>query len=876
VANLNGVISRNRENSEAWLLRGLSWNNAGDFDRALADLNIACRLKSTDYRPWMERGRVLLQMRRVDDAISDLSSAVQLGATVAECHYQLAMAFIAQSNLTAARANLDQALSLEAGHGPSRLARARLWSGDGEYQKALQDLALVPVSACGDNGQPLLPAVHFERSRALHATGSDNDALLLLASVLNSNPSNAEALQLRAAILHKLNRPEEAVADYTQLISLETRSEPYLIERAKLHIEAERWNDALQDVSRALETEADSVEGLTIRATIHQHLEQHSLAVADLTAAMKLEPQRIELLRQRSAVFTALGEDIAALSDLQRITELDPSDEATVRMVADKFLEQQNVPGAITVLNRVKAARRDDFPSSLNLMLSQLKVETGDVDGAQQALDSLNFADSTSIDAEILRARIALAREDYPAALVALNRISGDGLTSHVHLLRGIALNKLGKIPEAEAELSKCLILSPDDATALELRATVYESLQDWSLALADANAVLETQPDSAAMRRVRGVSLFQQRHFRDAIDDLDSLEVRKQDTPELQWIRIQCLLELDQKFRAREELNVLIETDPAHLQARSQRAKLAEEQGELETALADLSAIIVRQPESPEAILHRGLLQHRRGQYSAAVDDFTEVLTITPDADDIYYRRGLARHQLQQTEQAVADLDECLKRNPKHAEAFYVKGNIAAAAGDAVKALELYEAAVKITPTHSAAWYNRGNLLFNESRLDDAVESWTKSLEVQPNLFRAYNNRAAALVKLERFKEAVQDYERALEISPGFARAWDNYAWLLATSDDPEIRDTTRAVFMAKKACELTGYKDWAPISTLAAAYAEAGDLDQAASWAREAKAVAPADQQEEIEELAKTYEKSRRTQKNSSTAVRDGQIRR
>jgi Flp pilus assembly protein TadD len=109
------------------------------------------------------------------------------------------------------------------------------------------------------------------------------------------------------------------------------------------------------------------------------------------------------------------------------------------------------------------------------------------------------------------------------------------------------------------------------------------------------------------------------------------------------------------------------------------------------------------------------------------------------------------------------------------------------------------------------------------------------------------------------------------MEISPGFARAWDNYAWLLATCDDPVIRDTTRAVSMAKRACELTNMNDWTCLSTLAAAYAEAGDFDQAARWAEKSKAVAPAERQNEIEQLVRTYDARRTAVKSSSTAVRN-----
>jgi TPR repeat protein len=79
--------------------------------------------------------------------------------------------------------------------------------------------------------------------------------------------------------------------------------------------------------------------------------------------------------------------------------------------------------------------------------------------------------------------------------------------------------------------------------------------------------------------------------------------------------------------------------------------------------------------------------------------------------------------------------------------------------------------------------------------------------------------------------------------------RALNDYAWLLATSQHPEVRDGTRAVILARLAVEKTrrpGYLD-----TLAAAYAEAGRFTEAVAAQQAAIAEAPADDRELHEEL-------------------------
>jgi hypothetical protein len=63
-----------------------------------------------------------------------------------------------------------------------------------------------------------------------------------------------------------------------------------------------------------------------------------------------------------------------------------------------------------------------------------------------------------------------------------------------------------------------------------------------------------------------------------------------------------------------------------------------------------------------------------------------------------------------------------------------------------------------------------------------------------------------------------------------------NNLAWVLATSPDNQIRDGSLAVELARRACELTHYETPIPMSTLAAAYAEAGHFEDAVSTAQDA----------------------------------------
>jgi Tfp pilus assembly protein PilF len=155
-------------------------------------------------------------------------------------------------------------------------------------------------------------------------------------------------------------------------------------------------------------------------------------------------------------------------------------------------------------------------------------------------------------------------------------------------------------------------------------------------------------------------------------------------------------------------------------------------------------------------------------------------------------------------------------------------------------KAMVRFRVAVAIDPAYERAHYIMAQLLRMLGHLQASADQYLAALRVNPSDVRAQVNLAGVLPLLGRGKEAAHQLDQVLRNHPDSVEALNNFAWLLATSPDRQVRDGTRALQFAKRACDLTNFKQAAFIGTLAAAYAENGRFPEAIDTAQRAAAVA------------------------------------
>ncbi len=83
--------------------------------------------------------------------------------------------------------------------------------------------------------------------------------------------------------------------------------------------------------------------------------------------------------------------------------------------------------------------------------------------------------------------------------------------------------------------------------------------------------------------------------------------------------------------------------------------------------------------------------------------------------------------------------------------------------------------------------------------------------------------------IALKQYDKAVEAFEKSVKLFPENPTALNNYSWFLATTTQDAYRDGKKALELGLKAAQASNYEKAYILSTLAAAYAENGDFENA-----------------------------------------------
>jgi Flp pilus assembly protein TadD len=265
-------------------------------------------------------------------------------------------------------------------------------------------------------------------------------------------------------------------------------------------------------------------------------------------------------------------------------------------------------------------------------------------------------------------------------------------------------------------------------------------------------------------------------------------------------------------------------------------------QRGDVETSIPYFEKALKIKPDDAEAHDSLGIALQRKGLPDEASVQFEQALKARPNDSVAYINLGGILKQKGQLDMAVSYYRKGLELRPNDADVHAMLGGILRQQGMLDEAMAHLMIALEANSGDARAHRELGLALHQKGRLPEAIQHYQSALAIKPDYAEAHNDLGVALLQKGQTSEAILQFRQTLALVPNNIETLDNLAWVLSTASPASLRNGVDAVEFARRAVNLTGSKDPSVLNTLAAAFAAAGQFDEALTTAQQALRLAEA----------------------------------
>jgi putative PEP-CTERM system TPR-repeat lipoprotein len=831
VIELKNLLQKNPDNAQGRHLLGKALLDGGDLAGAEIELRRAWELGAPRDQLAPLLAQTLLQSgqsRKLISEFADQSLADPPAMSTLLQH--LSMAYLAQGNLTEAKAASVRALQLAPQDEGAALVSARVKLAGGfadEALAALDELLLrAPKSA---------PALQL-KAEVLLSRGKTDEAEPLLTQVLALDPASYDARSLLVRLAFGRQQIEQAaklVADMPPAMAKRPQGRFLQAQVALARNEPAKARELALPLLKAL---PNYLPLLRLAAGAHQQLGELADAENLLNQALKLAPDDAGLRRQYAGLQLQRRAPAKTLETLRPLLESGKADVETLLTAGKAQLMLGNFEGADQAFAAAAKQRPDDAKTQAALALAALVRDGSAPGGASRAkadaalvqLRELAAKDSgNSYDLMLVNA--LMRRQDLPGALAALDRLAPkmkdsavpEGLRGRIHLVRKDA---------AAAQRSFEAALKADAGYLPALLGLVAIDLQAKrsDAAIKRLEDFIASQKHAPQARLALAELLLQTRAPTERVTELLSTGVREEPTEApLRLALIDHLLrsgDTAKAAQAAQEATAALPENPDLLERLARTQLAAGDKAQAGKTYARLTSLA---PTRAYGWLGLAQLRYMAEDWAGAEREVKRALEAEPGS--VLAQRLMIQLAVRQgrLDEAQAALRERQKKQPQEAYAYLAEADVELRRQRPDAAIALLRKATTLREPGDAAQRLFGALLSMKKR-DEALafEAQWRAAHPQDSGFAA----AAADMLLVRGDAAgaLARYEALLERAPDAVPLINNVAWLRSKAGKPGARA------LAERGLKLQ--PDYAPLrDTYATVLANDKDFRRAISLQRQ-----------------------------------------
>lgn len=366
-ARLNACVLQRPNYVWLYILRGFAEGELRAFEAAEADFAKALTLpldEMASYVLHVNRGVMRVRQQKLDDAVSDLTKAMELKPGEYQAPANLAFAYQQRKQWDLALEQWNRAIALESSLAQLYRARGRVWLETGDSARAVADLQEAVRREPANS--PTFADTQGELGRLLLRAERPAEALEALDAAVAARPHYPLAHRLRAEALFHLRRFAEVVQAFDRYIEIGKPLESVYRGRGLALAELGRYPGAIEDYTKAIEIKP-TARVFALRGWAHLVCEAPRLAKRDFDLALDLEPDFAEGYAGRGFLSARQGrwrEAIADANDALRLGSRAPREllnAARILAQCDAAAQTRALTLLEEALKKIPASQRAGF-----------------------------------------------------------------------------------------------------------------------------------------------------------------------------------------------------------------------------------------------------------------------------------------------------------------------------------------------------------------------------------------------------------------------------------------------------------------------------------------------------------------------------------
>jgi len=667
------------------------------------------------------------------------------------------------------------------------------------------------VAACSSPEDKV--AAHIERAEAFLAAGEYPKATVEAKNAVQIQPKNAAG----HFILAKLAWREEKFGEAFARLQMAVESDPNLIEArlrlGDLYFSSGDVNAAAAESEAATRLAPERADVRLLAAKVLYLKGDVDGAAAGIDAALAVNPVFVDAITAKAALLAEKNDTAGALAVLEAgIAGMTGKDADVLRDFRLNFLLDQ---GDEKAYEAGLLALIEEFPGQTKYRYQLLDFYGSRGRGAEEEreLRALVAADPENQWVKVRLANRLVRNKDQAGAEALLK----DGVAKYpdsaaLQLALGDFFRAHERPEEAMATYRKAADrwaeTTPEGIEARNRIVAQYTVDGNIDQARADIEAILKAAPDNAEALQTRATFAFLDRKYDGAIADLRTV-LRRGTSPAAQLLLARSYVGAGDLVVAKDTYRTLLEQHPDNAEAAKDLALLLSGEGDAAAAASVLQAFVAVKPGDAEAsaALVQNLLAQRNvaaaeAEAKRAIDSGSGGLLAEQQLGSVLAAKGssaeaLARYRavlekdpaqtqaleglvtiLLETDRGAEAIDVLEDYPPENLDASLLLGKAYARQGDLAAARAVHEKAIKQVPADPRAYLALAALAATDS--PEQVGVLERGWKAAPGNATVALFLASAYQRTGRVDDAIKVYEQALAANPADRLLANNLASLL------------------------------------------------------------------------------------------------